>query len=103
RNLACCRDAPVHDRTLPAGAGAAWRLGLRLGLHCSYRCAGLTAVLLVAGVMDLRAMAAVTAAITVERFAPAGDRAARVIGAVVVAAGLVLVARGAGPGSRLGH
>ena len=74
----------------------AWRHGLRLGLHCSHCCAGLIVILLVIGVMDLRAMAAVTAAITVERLAPAGERIARVIGAVVVVAGLFLIARAAG-------
>jgi predicted metal-binding membrane protein len=37
--------------------------------------------------MDLGAMAVVAAAITVERLAPAGERVARVVGAVVVAAG----------------
>jgi predicted metal-binding membrane protein len=36
---------------LPADAGTAWRHGLRLGLHCSYGCAGLTTILLVIGVM----------------------------------------------------
>ena len=56
------------------------------------------AILLVVGVMDLRAMAAVAAAMTFERLAPAGDRAARAIGAVVVVAGLYLIARAAGPG-----
>jgi predicted metal-binding membrane protein len=48
--------------------------------------------------MDLRAMAIVTAAITVERLAPAGERIARAIGAVVVVAGLVLIVRAAGLG-----
>jgi predicted metal-binding membrane protein len=56
------------------------------------------AILLVIGVMDLRAMAVVTAAITVERFARAGERVARAIGAVVVGAGLFLIARAAGLG-----
>jgi predicted metal-binding membrane protein len=92
-HLACCREAPRRGRRLPAGAGTAWRHGLRLGLHCSYCCAGLTAILLVVGVMDLRAMALVTTAITVERLAPAGERVARVIGAFVVGAGLFLIAR----------
>ena len=45
------------------------------------------------GVMDLRAMAVVTAAITVERLAPAGERVARAIGAVAVGAGAALIAR----------
>jgi predicted metal-binding membrane protein len=96
RHLACCREAP--GRTLPADAGTAWRHGLRLGLHCCHCCAGLMAILLVMGIMDLRVMAAVGAAITAERLAPAGERVARAIGAVVVGAGVLLVARAAGPG-----
>ena len=94
-HLACCRAAPHGHAMLPANAGRAWRHGVRLGLHCSYCCAGLTAILLVMGVMDLRAMAIVTAAITLERLAPAGERVARAIGAVALAAGLWLIA-GAG-------
>ena len=93
RHLACCREAPGCGCRLPADARTAWRHGLRLGLHCSYCCAGLTAILLVVGVMDLRAMAVVAGAITVERLAPAGERVARIIGAVVVGAGLFLIAR----------
>ena len=93
RHLACCREIPGRGRTLPADAGTAWRHGLRLGLHCTYCCASPTAVLLVIGVMDLRAMAVVAAAITFERLAPAGERVARAIGAVVVGAGLFLIAR----------
>jgi predicted metal-binding membrane protein len=92
-HLACCRKTPGRGRTLPADIGMAWRQGLRLGLHCSYCCAGLTAILLVIGVMDLRAMAVVTAAITAERLAPAGERVARAIGAVIVGAGLFRIAR----------
>ena len=51
----------------PPYVGSGRRHGLCLGLHCSYCCVGLTAILLVIGVMDLRAMAVVTAAITIER------------------------------------
>jgi hypothetical protein len=43
--------------------------------------------------MDLRAMAGVTIAITVERLATNAERVARVIGVVVVVAGLFLIAR----------
>jgi predicted metal-binding membrane protein len=86
---------PGRERTLPADAGTAWRHGLRLGLHCSQCCAGLVVVLLVIGVMDLRAMALVTGAITVERLAPAGQRVARATGAVIVGAGLFLISRAA--------
>ena len=97
-HLICCREAPGRGRTLPADAGTAWRHGLRLGLHCSCCCAGLTAILLVIGVMDLRAMAVVTAVITVERLAPAGERVARAVGVLVIGAGLFLIARAAGLG-----
>jgi len=96
RHLGCCRDAPARDRPLPADTGTALRHGVHLGVQCSLCCAGLMAILLVIGVMDLRAMAVVAAAITVERVAPAGARIARAVGAVAVAAGLVLVARAAG-------
>ena len=96
RHLAGCREAP--GRRLPADAGTAWRQGLRLGLHCSYCCVGLMAILLVIGVMDLRAMAVLAAAITVERLAPAGEGVARAIGAIIIVAGLFLIARAAGLG-----
>jgi len=97
-HLACCRELPEGGRRLPATAGTAWRRGVRLGLHCSQCCAGMMVILLVIGVMDLSVMAVVTAAITVERIAPAGERVARAIGAVVVGAGLFLIARAAGLG-----
>jgi predicted metal-binding membrane protein len=99
-HLACCRESPGRGRALPADAGTAWRHGLRLGLHCCQCCAGLMAILLVVGVMDLRAMGVVAAAITLERLAPAGQRVARGIGAVTVVAGLFLIARAAGLGGR---
>jgi len=98
RQLACCREAPGRGRALPADAATAWRHGLLLGLHCSHCCAGLMAILLVIGVMDLRTMALVASAITLERLAPAGERVARAIGAVVVGAGLFLIARAVGLG-----
>jgi predicted metal-binding membrane protein len=95
--LACCRETPQRDGALPANACAALRHGLRLGLLCGYCCANMMSILLVMGVMDLRAMAVTTAAITVERLAP-GKRTARAVGAVVVGAGLFLIARAAGLG-----
>ena len=97
-HLAYCREAPGRGHALPADAGTAWRHGLCLGLHCSRCCFGLMAILLVIGVMDLRAMAVVAAAITVERLAPAGERVARAIGAVAVGVGLFLIAQAAGLG-----
>ena len=81
RQLARCRAAPLSG-------GSAWRDGLRLGQRCATSCAGLTAILLMAGVMDLQAMLAVSAAVTLERLAPAGWHVARAVGAVAVVAGL---------------
>ncbi|GIL38163.1 DUF2182 domain-containing protein [Roseiterribacter gracilis] len=82
RTLACCRGG--------CGQQSALRWGVRHGLQCVACCAGPTAVLLVLGMMDLRAMAAVTVAITAERLA--GLRVARALGVVAIGAGLVLVA-----------
>ena len=96
RHLGCCRAAPVRVRTLPDDAAAAYRYGVRLGLHCAQCCAGLIAILLVIGVMNLAAMAVVAVAITVERVLPAGERVARIIGALVIGMGLFLIAQGFG-------
>jgi predicted metal-binding membrane protein len=102
-HLSCCRAAPSaarrdqsasdsdSGRTIPADAATAWRHGLRLGIHCSQCCIHLMTILLVLGVMDLRAMAVVATAISLERLAPAGERVARAIGAIIVVAGLVLL------------
>jgi len=81
RQLARCRMVPALE-------GSAWRYGACLGVRCASACAGLTAILLVAGFMDLRAMVAVSAAITLERLAPVGEHIARAVGAVAAGAGL---------------
>jgi len=100
-HLACCREAPGHCQALnvqalPTNAGAALQHGLRLGLHCAAGSAGLTAMLLVLGMMDLRVMAVVTAAITAERLLPDRAQIAPAIGAAIIAAGMLLIARAAG-------
>lgn len=99
-HLACCRGRdcrePVQSGRAPSdGPFNALRHGLRLGLHCSQCCAGLTAVLLASGIMDVPAMIAVTAGITLERLAPAGERVARAIGVVMAGAGVIVIARAA--------
>ena len=95
RQLACCREPLERGRALPAAAVAAWRHGLRLGLNCCGCCANLMWILVVLGVMELPVMAVVTAAISAERLAPAGERVAQIIGAVTVGAGMFLMVRGA--------
>jgi len=91
--LACWRENHGRNRSLANDASTAWRHGVRLGLGCAKCCANLMTILLVIGLMDLRAMVIVAAAITVERVAPAHERVARAIGVVVVATGVFLLAR----------
>ncbi|HKV98426.1 MAG TPA: DUF2182 domain-containing protein [Vicinamibacterales bacterium] len=60
RQLECLDERPV-------GAGAPFRHGVRLGLHCVRSCANLMLILLVTDPMDVRAMALVTAVILYDR------------------------------------
>jgi predicted metal-binding membrane protein len=99
--LDCCRRGYCGRPSgcgpaVPAGTFGAWGQGLRMGLDCIQCCAGLTAVLLVTGIMDMPVMIAVTGAITLERLAPGGQRVARFIGAALVTAGLCLILRAGG-------
>lgn len=82
RHLACCRAAA------DCKAPAAWLHGMHLGTQCALCCGNLMAIVLVTGVMDLAAMAAVAVAITLERVLPTGERVARGIGWMAVGAGL---------------
>jgi predicted metal-binding membrane protein len=96
RQLACCRDESTPRLAVPASTGSALRHGVQLGLRCGPCCANLMVILLVAGVMNPGAMAVVTAAITVERLAPAGEQTARAVGVIVVGAALLLITRAVG-------
>lgn len=92
RALACCA-MPVGGEPVAADGWSAWQHGLRLGVRCLRCCGNLMAILLVAGVMDLAAMVGVTIAITAERLAPDGARAARLVGAGVLFAAALQIAR----------
>jgi predicted metal-binding membrane protein len=96
RHLACCREASASPNRPSGGEAGALQYGARLAILCAPCCANLMVILLVVGMMDLRAMAAVTAAITAERLAPAGERVARVIGLVVIGTAVLLIAQAAG-------
>jgi predicted metal-binding membrane protein len=98
RRLACRGEVLGSGRPSLGRVGAAWRHGVRLGIDCAGCCAGLMTIPLVVGIMDLRVMAVVAAAITAESLAPAGMRVARGIGAVGVGAGAFLIVRAAGLG-----
>jgi predicted metal-binding membrane protein len=95
QRLLRCRD-PLSCCGEPRGdARGAWRQGLRLGAECCLCCAGLIAALVVLGVMDLRAMGLVTAAITGERVSPWPRPVARAAGILLAGAGVLWVARAA--------
>ena len=94
--LARHAHAGMTGRAGSSDERAAWRHGVRLGIDCARCCVGLMVIPLAAGSLDLWVMAAVTAAITAERLAPARVRVARSIGVVCIAAGLLLIARAAG-------
>lgn len=97
RQLACCRGASgAISVPRRRDVGTVWHYGLQLGLRCIYCCAGLTAILLVMGVMNLRVMAIVAGAITLERLAPAGRDVARALGMVIVVFGSFLLMRAVG-------
>ena len=91
--LTCCREAAGCSMIKSVSAGTAWLQGMRFGFHCIQCCFGLMIILLVIGVMDLRMMAVVAAAITAERLAPAGVRVAQTTGVLAAGAGLFLIAR----------
>lgn len=85
RRLASCHVRSHH--------GSAWRHGVSMGVRCVQCCANLMIITLAFGMMEYRAMVLVTAAITIERLAPASGPMARRIGAAVLATGLVLIVR----------
>jgi predicted metal-binding membrane protein len=91
RQLACCRAAS-DDYRRQADVSTAWRYGVSVGVHCVPCCANLMAILVIVGVMDVGAMALVTAGITLERLT-IGPLPARVVGGVSVCAGMVLTMR----------
>ena len=67
--------------------------GVRLGIECVLSCGAPMAILLVTGLMDTRAMVAITAAITAERLSLRGPRVAQFTGALAVIAGIVICVR----------
>jgi len=94
--LACCRELPFRDQTIPDDACGAWKHGLRLGIRCSRCSAGLMSILIVMGMMNLFGMAIITLAINFERLAPASKWVTGTIGAVGIGAGFFLIAQAVG-------
>ncbi len=93
RLLACCRDVSTCARSRLGNMRSAWMHGLWKGLHCAGCCAGPTAILLMVGLMDLRAMAVFAAVLFLERVETRGMRIAHASGALMLAAAAVMAAR----------
>ena len=89
--LECCRETPGAS-----GFNSSWLYGLRLGLHCCLCCSGFMLVLLVTGVMNLAGMALVAAAITLERLLPRPLLVARILGILLIFAGVLEIIRALG-------
>jgi predicted metal-binding membrane protein len=92
--LAACRSPLSFLMTgWREGRGGALRMGVRHGLYCLGCCWALMALLFVAGVMNLLWVALIAVAVLVEKVVPAGDLVGRVMGVILVAAGVLLAAR----------
>src|SRR5207249_2185684 len=75
------------------GAAGALAMGIKHGAFCAGCCWMLMALLFVAGVMNMLWVAAIAVAVLVEKVVPRGDRVGRLAGVVLIAAGVLLVAR----------
>jgi len=70
------------------GLAGAFRMGLRHGLFCAGCCWAVMGLLFVGGVMNLAWIAALSIVVAIEKMAPRGEQLAKVLGVVLVAAGL---------------
>ena len=93
RLLCRCRAAAACEKTLSWDARSAWRFGIRLGGDCALCCSGLTAVLLVNGIMNVGTMALVTVAVAAERSGSHPQRVARTTGLILIAAAAYTIGR----------
>jgi predicted metal-binding membrane protein len=76
------------------GARGALGMGLRHGAWCVGCCWALMAVLFVVGVMNLAFVAALAVFVLLEKTGPAGVAVARIGGALLIAAGVLMLVRG---------
>ena len=95
RCLAQCRS-PLGFLTMNwrEGMAGAFALGARHGMFCVGCCWALMALLFAAGIMNLLAIALLTALVLAERLWTHGERLARAVGKVLILAGLGLLAYG---------
>jgi predicted metal-binding membrane protein len=74
------------------GGWGAWWMGIRHGLVCLGCCWALMGLLFVTGVMNLAWVAAITAALVIEKLHPAGVSLGKLLGGGLIAAGIARIA-----------
>jgi predicted metal-binding membrane protein len=74
------------------GVVGAWRMGVKHGLFCLGCCWALMGLLFIAGVMNLVWVAALTAAVLIEKLHPAGERVGKFLGGVLIVLGVLRIA-----------
>lgn len=72
------------------GLWGAWQTGIRHGLYCLGCCWALMALLFVGGVMNLLWIAALTGLVAIEKLAPKGEAATKMMGYVMIGAGIAI-------------
>ena len=90
---ACRAPAAFLARYYRPGNGAAVSLGLRHGAYCVGCCWALMLLLFVAGVMNLAAIAAIAVFVLLEKVMPLGAQGGRLSGVLLIACGVLLLAR----------
>jgi predicted metal-binding membrane protein len=93
RRLACRGPSRPDDFSLVNERCAAFRRGCALAVHGGVSCCNWMAVLFSIGIMDSRAMLAVTMAMLIEQRASDNKRTAKAIGIAAVMTGIALTAK----------
>ena len=101
RFLGACRHPVAALAPGADGAAAVFRLGVDQATRCVGCCAAVMALMLVAGMMNLAWMGLFALAMTVERITT-GPLVSRLIGFVLLAAGIGLAVSGVGPDRVIG-
>ena len=96
RQIACSASPRMRSGREAIDLRTACRFGFRLAFEGSLCCANWMVVLLLVGVMDPLAMAAITVAMSLERFVPARGKTVRAIGVAVVVTGGCVAAQAIG-------
>ena len=73
------------------GLSGAWRMGLKHGTYCLGCCWAIMGILFVTGVMNLAWVAALSAALMVEKLHPLGDKLGKYLGGSLVLLGVMQI------------